>query len=88
MTDDIFDFGFTAVNEDDLSSVETSKRIAEEYSSTAEELQSRLDRLYKSIVPLLENLKKNPEKEYILWPDRTHKIDAFQQKLLDIYEGN
>lgn len=88
MTDDIFDFGFTAVNEDDLSSVETSKRIAEEYSSTAEELQSRLDRLYKSIVPLLENLKKNPEKEYILWPDRTYKIDAFQQKLLDIYEGN
>ena len=43
---DIFDFGFTAVNEDELSSV------------TVEDLQSRLDNLYKAMIPLLSNLKR------------------------------
>lgn len=87
MTDEFFDFGFTAVDEDDLASVEISKKIAQESSATAEELEKRLDRLYGAIVPLLTNLKKNPEKEYILWPDRTAKINQFEDKLLDIYHG-
>lgn len=87
MTDDIFDFGFTSVTEDDLASVEISKKIAQETEETAKELQERLDRLYHAIVPLLTNLKANPEREYILWPDRTQKIEKFEAKLLDIYEG-
>ena len=81
------DFGFTAVDEDELSSVEISKKIAEESSATAEDLQKKLDKLYNSIQPLLTNLKKNPEKEYILWPDRTEKIESFEAKLFDIYSG-
>lgn len=87
MANDIFDFGFTAVTEDDLASVEISKKIAEESSATADDLQTRLDKLYNSIMPLLTNLKANPEKEYILWPNRTSKIEEFEQRLLDIYEG-
>ena len=73
---DIFDFGFTAVNEDELSSV------------TVEELQSRLDNLYKAMIPLLNNLKKNPDKDYILWPDRLKKVEEFESHLRKIYEGN
>ena len=72
---DIFDFGFTAVNEDELSSV------------TVEELQSRLDNLYKAMIPLLNNLKKNPDKDYILWPDRLKKVEEFESHLRKIYEG-
>ena len=87
MSDDIFDFGFTAVDEDELASVEISKKMVEETEANANDLQTRLNRLYASIIPLLENLKKNPEKEYILWPDRTKKIEEFQSKLLDIFEG-
>jgi len=87
MTDDIFDFGFTAVTEDDLASVEISKKIAQETEETANDLQKRLERMHNAITPLLENLKKNPEKEYILWPDRVSKIEEFQSKLLDIYQG-
>lgn len=87
MSDEIFDFGFTAVNEDELASVEISKKIVEDTEANANDLHSRLNKLYASIIPLLENLKKNPEKEYILWPDRTKKIEEFQSKLLDIFEG-
>jgi len=43
--------------------------------------------LYNAITPLLNNLKANPEKEYILWPNRTEKIEAFENKLFDIYNG-
>jgi hypothetical protein len=84
---DIFDFGFTAVNEDELSSVEISKKIAQESSATAEQLQDRLDKLYNAITPLLNNLKKNPEKEYILWPDRLKKVEEFETYLQKIYGG-
>ena len=73
---DLFDFGFTAVNEDELSAV------------TVEELQSRLEKLYKAMIPLLNNLKKNPDKDYILWPDRLKKVEEFESHLRKIYEGN
>jgi hypothetical protein len=73
---DLFDFGFTAVDEDELSAV------------TVEELQSRLDKLYKAMIPLLNNLKKNPDKDYILWPDRLKKVEEFESHLRKIYEGN
>lgn len=87
MTDDIFDFGFTAVDEDELQAVQQTAALANDAEQLALTTQERLDRLYNSIMPLLTNLKKNPEKEYILWPNRTEKIEAFEAKLLDIYNG-
>jgi hypothetical protein len=84
---DIFDFGFTAVTEDELASVEISKKIADESVATAEELEARLNNLYNAIVPLLNNLKKNPEKDYILWPNRLQKVEEFEEHLLKIYKG-
>ena len=87
MNDDLFDFGFTAVDEDELTAVQEAKTTLTQVSSTAETTQETLDRLYNAIVPLLSNLKKNPEKEYILWPNRTEKIEQFEAKLLDIYQG-
>ena len=85
--DDIFDFGFTAVDEDELSAVQEAKSTITQVSSTAETTQEQLDKLHNAIMPLLNNLKANPEKEYILWPDRTAKIELFESKLLDIYRG-
>lgn len=85
--DEIFDFGFTAVDEDELASVEISKKIAEESSATAEQLEARLNKLYNAIAPLLTNLKKNPEKDYILWPDRQKKVEEFEVYLQKIYQG-
>lgn len=85
--DDMFDFGFTAVTEDELATVEISKKIADESVATAEELQARLDKLYNAIIPLLNNLKKNPEKDYILWPNRLAKVEEFETYLQNIYQN-
>lgn len=84
---EIFDFGFTAVDEEELEVVQAAKSTATEVATTAEATQDKLDRLYNSIQGLLTNLKKNPEKEYILWPDRLTKVEAFEKHLLDIYQS-
>ncbi len=80
---DMFDFGFTAVTEDEL---EVAKAKAE-VETTATGTQDRLDKLYNAIQPLLTNLKKNPEKEYILWPNRIEKVDQFEDMLRKIYQS-
>ena len=84
MSDDIFDFGFTAVDEDELEIAQEAEQLAE----TSQTTQETLDKLYNAIIPLLNNLKLNPEKEYIKWPNRQAKVEAFEKKLLDIYNGN
>lgn len=80
---DVFDFGFTAVTEDELEVAQKASSASE----TAKTTQERLDALYNAVVPLLNNLKKNPEKEYILWPDRLAKVEAFEDHLQKIYRG-
>ena len=73
-----FDFGFTAVDENELEAVQSVKTEASTAAATSQELEDKLNRLYNSILPLLSNLKKNPEKEYILWPNRVEKIEQFE----------
>ena len=74
------DFGFTAVNEDELEAVQ-------KVSATATSSEDRLNKLYNAITPLLNNLKQNPEKDYILWPNRLAKVEEFETHLQKIYEG-
>jgi len=82
---DLFDFGFTAVDEQELEAVQKASATATETAQTAEQLQEKLDKLYNAITPLLNNLKKNPEKEYILWPNRLAKVEEFETHLQNIY---
>jgi len=81
---DEFDFGFTAVDENELEVVQHAQHVANENSTTVGELEDKLNRLYNAIQPLLSNLKKNPEKEYILWPNRTEKIEQFEDLIRKI----
>jgi|TARA_X000001036_G_scaffold20448_2_gene17150 hypothetical protein len=87
MADDFFDFGFTAVDEDELEAVQTATKKVETVSTDATAIKDKLDGLFNAIIPLLNNLKKNPEKEYILWPDRLAKVEAFEDHLQKIYEA-
>lgn len=66
--DEIFDFGFTIDDNDDV----------------VERINSKAERIFDAIMPLLENLKKNPESETIKWPNRVERIDAFVEKLEEI----
>ena len=87
MSDDFFDFGFTAVDEEELEAVQKVTKKAEASQTEASSAQERLDKLYNAITPLLNNLKKNPEKEYILWPNRIEKVDQFEDHLRKIYNS-
>jgi len=60
-----------------------SKTITE-HQSNAENANAKAQAMYDAIIPLLNNLKKNPEKPNIVWPDRVKKIDQFIKKLDDI----
>jgi hypothetical protein len=73
-----FDFGFTAVDEEELESYQ-------KVSSVASSTQDKVDKLYNAIIPLLNNLKANPEKDYILWPNRLKKVEEFEDHLTSIY---
>ena len=56
-------------------------------TASATNTQDKLDKLYNAITPLLNNLKANPEKEYIKWPNRVDKVEAFEGQILKIYKG-
>lgn len=88
--DDAFDdFGFSAVSEDELK--EREKMLQQQVHNQSKELEAieetykgKLEQLYKTIMPLLLNLAKDDNKEYIYWPDRTTKVNAFIERVKHI----
>lgn len=68
-----FDFGFSAVNENELEIVQS-----------AENEKKKAEILYAAILPLLSRLKENPEKDYIYWPNRLPKVQEFEKSLQQI----
>ena len=84
---EIFDFGFTAVDEDELDLVQHKQTEVEDAKLASATTEDRLNRLYNAVIPLLTNLKKNPEKDYIKWPNRLDKIEEFETMLQKIYKG-
>ena len=96
-----FDFGFSFIDEQlqekEAETNATIHNISSEKQSLedqlvdakvdADDLEYRLELLFKSVVPFLDNLCKNPDKSTIFWPDREAKIQAYKAKLLTIVEG-
>lgn len=87
MSDDIFDFGFTAVTLDELEVIQETTAQLESTTAEASEVKTRLDNMYKAIQPLLNNLKKDPDRDYIYWPERLTKIEAFSDHIDKLYMG-
>lgn len=87
MSGDIFDdFGFTVVDETELNSYQEAQSKIQKTTAVADATQEKIDAIYAAVQPLLKNLKSSPEKEYILWPDRLKKIEAFEDHLRQIYD--
>jgi hypothetical protein len=116
MSDDIFDFGFTAVDEiptgetqpqqpvvakvddaqlntilDKIERIESliiqsdsSGMINEHRELVQQDVASKLKQVEDLILPLLYNLQKNPEKDYIHWPNRTAIIDKQIEKIKSV----
>lgn len=73
-TDEDDDFGFSLISEEELN-------------ADKQDAADKLKGLRKMVMPLLKNLMKNPDKEYIYWPDRVKKIQDFIKKM-DTYIEN
>jgi hypothetical protein len=82
-----FDFGFSMVNEDELDIVQGLSLRSQKVENEVDNLQKKCDTLYNMIMPLLDNLAKNPEKDYIKWngKDRLSKIEEFRDRLDGVY---
>ena len=83
----MFYFGFTAVDENELEAVQKVAAKAESLGAEKLNTQDNIDKLYNAITPLLNNLKKNPEKDYILWQNRLEKVEQFEDHIQKIYQG-
>ena len=55
--------------------------VEERTATTRDECKTKLLEVERLILPLLQNLMKNPEKEYILWRNRSEKISAQIDKI-------
>lgn len=94
------DFGFSAISEDELVKREQEAALAAEQAATIKAKQEaelnttaatqayeeKLLNMYSAIMPLLNNLAKDENKEYIYWPNRKEKIDKFIAKIKSIME--
>lgn len=74
------DFGFTAVDEEEVS----TPIVTDVKTTVEEDFKVKLKSLEGMILPLLVNLMKNPEKEYIHWPNRGPLIQKQIDKILAI----
>lgn len=81
-----FDFGFSAVSEDELKAMERTlqQQVAErdtQIEEVARSYEEKLNTLYKMIMPLLKNLAKDSDKDYIYWPQRQEKMQQFIKQI-------
>ena len=86
--DESFDFGFSIVDEGELEVLQEAQDTITTVSAEAATLEERLNKLYNMMMPLLNNLAKNPDKNYIYWPDRLNKIEQFRDRLDKVYQGS
>ena len=72
---------------EELDAVQDSVLAAQKAQEVSSDVQNKIDALYNMIMPLLNNLQKNPEKEYIYWPNRMDKVEAFRDQLTEVYNS-
>ena len=58
--------------------------IEERKAQLEDNYKQKMGEIEKLILPLLYNLMKNPDKEYILWPDRQEAIEKQIRKIVSM----
>ena len=79
MTDKDFDFGFSF--DDDHSTTLNTK------DEKIQQLRTALANVCALIGPLLTNLKREPDKPTIYWPNRVERIEAFEYQIENTVRG-
>ena len=55
--------------------------VEQRSAATREECKAKMGEVERLILPLLTNLMKNPQKEYIHWPNRTERLQSQIDKI-------
>jgi hypothetical protein len=72
--DEEWDFGFTTHSDEELVDAESARKA-----------DQKAERMYNAIMPLLNNLLKDADKNDIIkWPNRKHRINQFITQLKHI----
>jgi len=58
--------------------------VEERTNAMRDECKTKMGEVERLILPLLTNLMKNPQKEYIHWPNRSEKLQAQIDKITTI----
>jgi nitrogen-specific signal transduction histidine kinase len=58
--------------------------VEERKGQLDDQYREKLSEVEKTVLPLLINLTKNPEREYLKWPDRASKVQGYIQRVLEI----
>lgn len=82
MRDEIMDK--LAVLEAKLLDIDNTGMINEHRSLLESDVASKLKQVEDLILPLLSNLKLNPDKDYIHWPNRAAIIDSQIEKIMAV----
>ena len=61
--------------------------VEERKNQLNDQYREKLSEVEKTVLPLLINLTKNPEREYLKWPDRVTKVKSYIQRVLKLTRG-
>ena len=61
--------------------------VEERKGQLDDQYREKLSEVEKTVLPLLINLTKNPEREYLKWPDRSEKVRGYIQRVLTLTRG-
>ena len=70
-----------------IISADDTEMINEHRQLVQQDVVTKLKQVEDLILPLLFNLQKNPEKDYIHWPNRAEVIEAQLKKIVQITRG-
>ena len=77
-----------AIEEQGSSITNALDSIEDMKESLEKDYDKKLEEIENLVLPLLVNLTKNPEREFIKWPNRAESVQSHINKILEVTRGN
>lgn len=75
--------------EEQGSSISSALDTVEDMKESLQvDYEKKLEEIEKLVLPLLVNLTKNPEREYIKWPNRAESVQGHINRILEVTRGD
>jgi len=77
----------SALNQQGESIRAVIDEVEERKGQLDDQYREKLSEVEKTVLPLLINLTKNPDREFLKWPDRSEKVRGYIQRVLTLTRG-